>query len=97
MAIKPKVGFYGCNVLDGTVRVGLAGEVPDTKPGAHSKYPQYAVADCPCGNRHLIRIAWRLLNKGEEVAPDIWIERGESQKGVSRPKLRKPSALSNTR
>ncbi len=71
---SPKVGFYGCNVIDRIVRVGLVGDVPN-----HRMYPKHALVDCPCENQHIAKITWRLLQSGEQVAPEVWVERASKE------------------
>lgn len=60
-----KVGFYGCEVLDRVVRVGLRGE---------GNTPKVATVSCPCGNRHKVRFAWRYLRKGERSREEVFVE-----------------------
>lgn len=58
----PRVGFYGCQVIDRVVRVGVRDGV--------EKYPRSEKINCPCGNRHLVAIKWRSLNQNEPA----WVE-----------------------
>ena len=64
-----RVGFYGCTVLNRLVRVGLAGNIP----AKTKQYPKHVIASCPCGERHDVHVMWRVLNKGETLDAEVFV------------------------
>lgn len=73
-----RVGFYGCMVVDGVVRVGLRGD----RPLRPMQFPRSATVRCPCGADHKVDLTWRNLGDGEDVRAEVLVDGPEPTKGA---------------